>query len=60
MRTYQAFILCVAVLTAGFIWASFFTEAPYTTFAGTLGLVFGAYAGKRLLQKKEDFIERGD
>ena len=60
MRTYQAFILCVAVLAAGFIWATFFTDAPYVTFAGTLGLVFGAYAGKRLLQKKEGFVERGD
>ena len=64
MRTYQAFILCVAVLTAGFIWASFFTEAPYITFASTLGLVFGGYASKRLIQKrpafKEEFSERGD
>ena len=52
--------MCVAVLVAGFIWATFFTDAPYTTFAGTLGLVFTAYAGKRLLQKKEGFVERGD
>ena len=60
MRTHQAFLLCVAVLAAGFIWATFLKDAPYVTFAGTLGLVFGAYAGKRLLQKKEGFIERGD
>ena len=60
MRTHQAFRLCVAVLAAGFIWATFFTDAPYTTFASTLGLVFGAYTGKRLLQKMESFNERGD
>ena len=52
--------MCVAVLTAGFIWASFFTDAPYVTFASTLGLVFTGYACKRLMQKKEGFVERGD
>ena len=52
--------MCVAVLAAGFIWATFLKDAPYTTFAGTLGLVFAAYTGKRLLQKKEEFSERVD
>ena len=60
MKTYQAFLLSVAVLVAGFLFATFFHDAPYATFAGTLGLVFAAYSGKRLLQKKEEFIDKND
>ena len=58
MRTYQAFLLCIATLVGGFVWATFFPQAPFVSFSGTVGLVFGAYAGKRLLQKKEEFIEQ--
>lgn len=43
--------MTLILLFVGFIWASFFKEAPYATFAGTAGLVFGGYAGKRLAQK---------
>ena len=60
MKTYQAFLLSVAVLVAGFVFATFFPTAPYATFAGTLGLVFVGYAGKRLMQKKEGFIDKND
>ena len=58
MRTYQAFLLCLTALTGGFIWTTFYPVAPYVAFSGTVGLVFGAYAGKRLLQKKEEFVEQ--
>jgi len=51
ITTSKAFCLTLALLFAGFIWASFIPEAPYVTFAGTVGLAFGALAGKRLAQK---------
>jgi len=60
MRTYQAFLLTVAVLSAGFILAAFVPAAPYVTFAGTISLVFGGYTGKRLLQKKSEFLDQND
>lgn len=57
MRTWQAFVMCIALLTAGFVFTTYNIGAPYATYAGTIGIVFGAYAGKRLLQKKEEFSE---
>ena len=51
INTSRGFVLTLALLFIGFIWTSFIPEAPYTTFAGTVGLVFGAVAGKRLAQK---------
>lgn len=51
ITTSKALIMTLILLFVGFIWASFFKEAPYATFAGTAGLVFGGYAGKRLAQK---------
>ena len=58
MKTYQAFLLCIATLAGGFVWATFYPVAPYVAFSGTVGLVFGCYTGKRLLQKKEEFVEQ--
>lgn len=57
LKTTQAFLITLATLLSGFIWATFYPDSPYVSFAGTVGLVFGAYAGKRLIQKKEEFIE---
>jgi uncharacterized membrane protein YfcA len=55
MKTWQAFVMCIAVLTAGFVFATYKQHAPYTTLASAVGIVFAAYAGKRLWQKKEEF-----
>ena len=51
INTSRGFCLTLALLFIGFIWTAFIPEAPYTTFAGTVGLAFGALAGKRLAQK---------
>ena len=55
MKTWQAFVMCMALLTAGFVFTTYSASAPYTTYAGTIGIVFAAYAGKRLMQKKGEF-----
>jgi len=51
INTSRGFCLTLALLFIGFIWTSFQPQAPYVTFAGTVGLAFGALAGKRLAQK---------
>jgi len=58
LRTTHAVLIAIGLLTASYVWATFFPTAPFQAFATTLGLVFGAYAGKRLLQKKEEFVEK--
>ena len=58
IKTTHALLITLGVLVGGFVWATFYPVAPYVAFSGTVGLVFGAYAGKRLLQKKEGFIEQ--
>lgn len=55
VNTSKAFIITLFLLFAGFLWTSFFANAPYSTFATTIGLVFGANAGKRLMQKRKEF-----
>ena len=58
LKTTHALLITLGVLVGGFVWATFFPQSPFVSFSGTVGLVFGAYAGKRLLQKKEEFIEQ--
>lgn len=55
VTTTKGFLITTALLFAGFIWTTFYQSAPYTTLATTLGIVFGALAGKRLIQKREAF-----
>lgn len=55
MKTWQAFVMCITVLTGGMLFAAYNINAPYTTFASTVGIVFGMYTGKRLWQKKVEF-----
>ena len=57
MKTWQAFVMCMALLTAGFVYTTCNATAPYATYAGTIGIVFGAYSGKRLWQKRKEFNE---
>lgn len=53
INTSRGFVITTGLLFAGFIWASFYPSAPYTTFASAAGVAFGALAGKRLAQKAE-------
>lgn len=57
MKTWQAFVMCIALLTAGFVFTTYNMNAPYIAYSGAVGMVFTAYAGKRLLQKKDEFSE---
>lgn len=51
MTTTKAFIVALAMVFIGFFWSTFFPAAPYSTMTTTVGILFGAYAGKRLAQK---------
>jgi uncharacterized membrane protein YfcA len=55
IRTWQAFLIVLALIFIGFIWTTFYPNSPYTTFSTAVGLIFGGYAGKRLAQKTERF-----
>ena len=51
ITTTKAFVIALAMVFIGFFWSTFFPAAPYATMTTTVGILFGAYAGKRLAQK---------
>jgi len=58
--TYQAFVIALLLLCAGFIWGTFYVDAPYEIFAGAVVAVFGGYGYKRLKQKEEKYQNNKD
>ena len=60
IRTYQAFMITLCVLAGGFVWASFYTDAPYEMFASAVVAVFGGYGYKRLKQKETRYSASGN
>jgi hypothetical protein len=60
INTSRGFLITIILLFVGFIWASIKPAAPYATFASTVGLIFGALAGKRLAQKAEWAQKNGE
>lgn len=53
----QAYILTLVSLLSGMAFTTFFPAAPYGIFAPTVGIVFGAYITKRLVQKSAKFSD---
>jgi hypothetical protein len=51
VNTTIASAVFVVFLTFGFIWASFYTDAPFTAYMEGLILALGFITGKRLWQK---------
>jgi hypothetical protein len=51
VNTTIASVVFVVFLTFGFIWASFYKEAPFTAYMEGLILALGFITGKRLWQK---------
>lgn len=51
VNTVRASLVFVFFLTAGFIWASFYPEAPFSAYTEGLVIALGLITGKRLLQK---------
>lgn len=51
INTTRAFFITIGILFIGFIWTTFFPNAPYETLTPALVVTFGAVAGKRLAQK---------
>jgi len=55
LRTSIVFIIYGVLMTGGFIFSSFYTEAPYLAFASQFTIGFGVYVTKRLIQKKGEY-----
>lgn len=55
LRTSVVFIIYGILMTGGFIFSTFYTEAPYLAFASQFTIGFGVYVTKRLIQKKGEY-----
>jgi hypothetical protein len=55
ISTSHTILIALVLLTAGFVWKSFFPGAPYGEFALAIGGVAGINTTKRLLQKQEKY-----
>jgi hypothetical protein len=60
MRSWVAFCIYALLMVGGLVWATFRVAAPYETFAINFTIGFGAYLGKRLLQKSDRFAGRAN
>ena len=52
INTTRAFYITLAVLSAGFVWSTFYPEAPYASLVAGIGAMFGITVAKRYAQKK--------
>ena len=59
VRSWQAFILYAVIMLSTFVWSTFRVAAPYEVFAYAFTAGFGAYLGKRLMQKG-DWFKNGE
>lgn len=60
IRTYQAFLITLGALLAGFVWATFKPAAPYEAFSAAVSGVFLGYGYKRLKQKEAKYQPSGN
>lgn len=59
MSSTWAFIVYVAAMVSGFVFATIFPAAPYEIYAWAVTAGVGAYWGKRLAQKSTKFGANG-
>jgi len=50
-----ALVLYTLVMAGGYVWASFYTTAPFTAYATAVSGCFTAYITKRLIQKSNKY-----
>jgi len=55
IRSWHAFVMCITLLTCGFVLTIFYPKAPFVTYSAHLVGALGLYLGKRLIQKKEEY-----
>ena len=60
VSTSQAFLFSLIALVLGFVWTSFFPEAPYDTLANSIPWIFGAIASKRWAENNIKYEKRGE
>jgi len=58
IKTWHAFLIVLGVLSAGFVWVTFYPDAPYSIFAPSVIAGAAGYGYKRLQQKKKEYKER--
>lgn len=44
-----------ALLSGGYIWATYYPKAPFLAYATQITIGFGVYITKRLIQKKKEY-----
>ena len=52
MHTRYVVLIAILLITAGFIWGTFKTEAPYQTYVTAVVSLAGLYGAKRTYEKK--------
>jgi len=52
VNTTRAFYITLAVLVAGFVWTTFYPNAPFESLVAGIGAMFGITVAKRYAQKK--------
>lgn len=57
LRTWQAFLIAIVLITTGFVFQVFFETTHYITFCSTISGLFFAFAGKNM---KENIQRNGD
>ena len=55
LTTEKTFAIWILGLYIGFIWATFFPDAPFSAFSVALTSGLGIVAGKRLFRKHQKF-----
>lgn len=58
IRSWHAFVMCITLLTAGFILATFYPKAPFVVYSAHLVGALGLYLAKRTIQKKSDYRDK--
>ncbi len=57
LKAWQAYCLSLAALMAGFIWTSFYPDAPFTAYSTALGILAASYFAKRYADKKYTYLD---
>jgi len=55
IRSWHAYLIYALLITGGYVWATFFEDAPFLAFATQITIGFGVYVTKRLVQKRKEF-----
>jgi len=55
-----ATIIYFLLMTGAYVWATLHPGSPFLAFATQMTIGYVAYIAKRLVQKKEEYVEKND